>query len=58
MTSRFHQPRSALGRSQDMTRIWFAVPTESSPPRRVFVRINDRACGATYTSDPVQIPSP
>ena len=48
----------ALGRSQDMTRIWFAVPTQSSPPRRVFVRINDRACGATYTSDPVQIPSP
>ncbi len=48
----------ALNKAQDMTGIWFAVPVGTAPPASVFVQINDRACGATYTSGPVQTSRP
>jgi len=50
----------ALEVAQDMTRIWFAVSTDSPPPRSVFIRITDRGCPSSlpYTSDPLPIPPP
>ena len=44
-----------LGLSEDLADIWFSCAQEE-PPLSVYVTLNDRACGLTYTSEPVPIP--
>jgi len=44
-----------LNSADDLTKIWFARRKGQAPPRRVLVKLYDRACNRTYTSDCVEV---
>lgn len=46
----------ALGRPQNLTKLWFATPKGTKPPRRVYIVIHDRQTGKKYGSNSVVIP--
>ena len=41
----------ALGSSDSLNSLWFAVPRGEAPPDRVYIILEDRRCGITYTSN-------
>ena len=41
----------ALGKPDDLNGIWFALPTETTPPGRVYIEINDRKTNTRYKSN-------
>lgn len=45
----------ALGSSDDLNSIWFALPKSDVPPESVYIKLNDRACEKEYTSNSVYI---
>ena len=40
----------------DLNTIWFALPTGTTPPSPVYVRLFDRYCGIVYISNPLSLP--
>ena len=46
----------ALGQSVDLKSIWFAVKKGETPPKRVQIIMNDRACSKKYYSNWISIP--
>lgn len=47
----------ALGRSENLQDLWFAVKKGNVPPKSVYIVINDRRCGLSYVSNKVSISS-
>ena len=45
----------AFDSSDDLDRLWFAVPKGTSPPDSVHIVLNDRECNITYTSNLVAL---
>jgi hypothetical protein len=46
----------ALGSSENMRSIWFAVLKGVTPPSAVYIRLHDRECDIVYTSNLAPIP--
>ena len=46
----------ALGSGADLNFISFAIPEGETPPKKVYLTLEDRQTGVTYTSRPVHIP--
>ncbi len=44
----------ALATNNDLTKIWFAIETDTVPPSWVYVILNDRLTGKTYKSSLVE----
>lgn len=44
----------ALGTNSDLTKLWFALETDTLPPSWVYVVLNDRQTGKTYKSNLVE----
>jgi hypothetical protein len=47
----------ALGESKDLNQIWFALPKGQTPPSGVYIKLIDRRCDVTYTSNQLNIPT-
>lgn len=45
----------ALSAPKSLQDIWFAVPAEQTPPKAVYVTLNDRKTKAVYTSNNIKI---
>jgi hypothetical protein len=41
----------ALGKAEDLNKIWFAVETEEVPPSYVYIELNDRQTNTKYKSN-------
>lgn len=41
----------ALGKSDALNTIWFALPVDTVPPSWIYVELNDRQTGAKYKSN-------
>jgi hypothetical protein len=48
----------ALGFSENLDRIWFAVLKGNPTPSSVYITLDDRECNEIYTSNAVSIPAP
>ncbi len=47
----------ALGAASDLNRIWFALPTGTTPPSSVYITLTDRLCNNyIYTSTSLSLP--
>lgn len=46
----------ALASSEDLGRLWFALPKDQPPPPCVFIVLHDRRCDISYRSNCVPIP--
>jgi hypothetical protein len=47
----------ALSTANDLDSLWFATQRGATPPASVYMTLQDRRCGTTYTSNPVAIPT-
>src|SRR5207253_1196750 len=47
-----------LASAEELNRIWFGIPTGQSPPSQVFIRLIDRQCDITYTSNTIELNQP
>ena len=45
----------ALGSSNDLTKIWFAIAKDTVPPESVYIELNDREESKIYRSNPISI---
>ena len=41
----------AFGKSDDLNKIWFAVPENETPPSWIYIELNDRQTGTKYKSN-------
>jgi hypothetical protein len=48
----------ALGASEDLKEIWFAVKNGETPPESVYIVMTDRRCDLSYVSNEVKISAP
>ena len=46
----------ALPNNAAMAKLWFAVPTGTHPPKRFYIKLEDRLCHVTKQSNTVVIP--
>lgn len=45
----------ALGSSEDLESIWFAIPKTQRPPQAAYIVLHDRECDVKYTSNSVPV---